>query len=376
MRKSTLLALSLPLLASFLLYSYPALADLRSIKLPPGFRISVFAQNVPGARSLSLGPKGIVFVGSRQGEVYALEDKDGDFRAEKVYTVARNLNFPNGVAYYKKHLYIAEIDKILRIKNISQHLRTSTTTPEVIYENLPKKSHHGWKFIAFGPDGKLYIPVGAPCNICDDKTGPFAKILRLNIAAKEIKKEKLEVVAHGVRNTVGFDWHPETKKLWFTDNGRDLLGDDQPPDELNRVSKSGNHFGYPFCHGGDILEPTVLARNRLCSEFVAPVRKLGAHVAALGMRFYRGKQFPKKYHNQIFIAEHGSWNRSSKSGYRITLVTMKNNGAKPTYTSFATGWLQGEKVSGRPVDVLNMPDGSLLVSDDLSGQVYRISYKK
>jgi glucose/arabinose dehydrogenase len=237
----------------------------------------------------------------------------------------------------------------------------------VIRDDLPQDHAHGWKFIAFGPDGWLYVPVGAPCNICEPNPNRYAAILRMKPDGSQ-----LETFARGIRNTVGFDWHPSTKELWFTDNGRDLMGDDTPPDELNRAPKAGLHFGYPYCHGGTIQDPEFGAKRK-CTEFTPPTQNLGPHVAALGMRFYTGSQFPEAYRNQIFIAEHGSWNRAHKIGYRVTLVTLKGN-QPVSYTSFATGWLQGERAWGRPADVLVLPDGSLLVSDDEAGAIYRIRY--
>ncbi len=341
---------------------------LKQIELPQGFRIRVYAEGVTGARSLSLGSGGTLFVGTQfggRGRVYALRDEDGDHRAERVVTLASDLTTPNGVAFRDGDLYVAEISRILRYPGIEARL-DDPPPPEIVNDAFPTDRAHGWKFIRFGPDGMLYVPVGAPCNICLS-ADPFASIGRLDPSTGDF-----EVVARGVRNSVGFDWHPETGEMWFTENGRDWMGDDEPPDELNRVSAAGQHFGYPYCHGAAIADPEFGAR-RNCSEFAAPVRELGAHVAALGMRFYTGDMFPQEYRNQVFIAEHGSWNRSSKIGYRITLVRLDAGGAAG-YEPFAEGWLQGESNWGRPVDLLVMPDGSLLVSDDGAGLIYRISY--
>ena len=259
---------------------------------------------------------------------------------------------------------MAEISRILRYPDIEANLE-DPPRPEIVNDGLPTDGHHGWKFIRFGPGGLLHVPVGAPCNTCD-AGDPYATIGRLDPGGG------FTIVARGVRNTVGFDWHPETGELWFTDNGRDWLGDDSPPDELNRLSAEGQHFGYPYCHGSDTPDPQFGAR-RGCGEFVAPAQDLGPHVAALGMRFYTGAMFPEEYRNQIFIAEHGSWNRSRKIGYRVTLVRLDGDEAV-AYEPFAEGWLQGESSWGRPVDVLVMPDGALLVSDDRAGLVYRITY--
>lgn len=347
---------------------YTAGLPLEQIILPPGFKISVFADNVPNARSLALGDNGTVFVSTRKlRNVYALRDEDKDGHAEKKYIIADNLDTPNGVAIREGDLYLAQINRVLKFRDIEEHL-DNPPEPEVINDNYPTDRHHGWKFIRFGPDGKLYVPVGAPCNICERDDQRYASITRMNPDGSES-----EIFAHGVRNTVGFDWHPETQELWFTDNGRDLMGDDIPPDELNKAPQKGMHFGYPYCHGSDVSDPQF-GSKRECSEFTAPMQNLGPHVAALGMRFYTGSKFPPEYKNQIFIAEHGSWNRSKKIGYRVMLVRL-NNDKVVSYEPFAEGWLQGETVWGRPVDVLNMPDGSLLISDDYAGVVYRVWYE-
>jgi glucose/arabinose dehydrogenase len=349
----------------------PAAAEahlpLDRIKLPPGFRIALYAR-VPGARSLALGPKGTVFVGSREkgGKVHALRDGDGDGRAEQVVVVARDLDTPNGVAVRGGALYVAEISRILRYDGIEDRLE-SPPAPAVVTDALPSDRHHGWKFIAFGPDERLYVPVGAPCNICLRGDARYASITRMKPDGSGF-----EIFARGVRNTVGFDWHPETKELWFTDNGRDLMGDDVPPDELNRAPKADLHFGYPFCHGARVPDPE-LARGRPCIEFEPPARELGAHVAAIGMRFYRGGMFPAEYRHNALVAEHGSWNRSKKVGYRVMRARLQDN-AVASYEPFAEGWLSGEQEWGRPVDVQELPDGSLLVSDDKAGAVYRITY--
>ena len=343
----------------------PSDPRLTRIELPEGFHIRIYAEGVTGARSMSLSPDGTLFVGTRpSGRVYALRDEDGDHSAERVIVLARGLNNPNGVAVKNGDLYVAEINRILRYRNIEAQL-DNPPQPEIVNDAFPTDRSHGWKFIRFGPDGLLYVPVGAPCNICN-RGDPYASIGKLDANGT------FGIIARGIRNTVGFDWHPETGELWFTDNGRDRMGDDVPPDELNRITADGQHFGYPYCHGASIADP-VFGDQRSCGEFIAPVQNLGPHVAALGMRFYTGNMFPEEYHNQIFIAEHGSWNRSSKIGYRVTLVRLNGNRAV-SYEPFAEGWLQGESNWGRPVDVLVMPDGSLLVSDDQAGLIYRISY--
>jgi glucose/arabinose dehydrogenase len=340
--------------------------QLDKIKLPEGFRIDVYADNVDDARSMALSPNGTLFVGSRSaGKVYAVLDKDGNNRAEEVIAIASGLNLPNGVAFRDGDLYVAEATRILRYDDIESHLN-DPPEPVVIKDDLPGDRGHTWKFIRFGPDGKLYVSVGAPCNICDPGD-PYAAITRMNPDGTDF-----EVFARGVRNTVGFDWSPEGE-LWFTDNGRDWMGEDIPDDELNRAPREGLHFGYPYCHAGDVPDPEF-GRGRNCSEFVPPEAKLGAHVAALGMRFYNGTMFPPEYRNQIFIAEHGSWNRVIPIGYRVVLARIENNSVTDTEV-FADGWLQGGTSWGRPVDVQVMPDGALLVSDDRAGAIYRISYQ-
>jgi glucose/arabinose dehydrogenase len=342
---------------------------LNSIKLPEGFVISVFAE-VPNARSLAMSPNGTIFVGNRdEDKVYAVKDTDGDYIADKKWVLASGLNMPNGVAFHKGDLYIAEVSKISKIKNIESALENPGTL-EVVYDKYPTETHHGWKYIAFGPDEKLYIPVGAPCNICESADPVYASITRMNADGTG-----MEIFASGVRNTVGFTWHPETKNIWFTDNGRDMMGDDVPPCELNTASQMNMHFGYPYCHGGTIKDPEF-GDKKACPEFTAPVQNLGAHVAALGLKFYTGTQFPQAYRNQIILAEHGSWNRSKKSGYKLSLVTLDSSGKALDYKPFASGWLDEntQKVWGRPVDVLVMPDGSMLVSDDQAGVIYRIAY--
>lgn len=354
--------------------SVPAITEasatlpLDKIKLPDGFSISVYAE-VDNARSMALSPSGTLFVGNRnEDKVYAVQDTDGDHKADKKWILATGLNMPNGVALKDGDLYIAEVSRILKLKDIENHL-DNPGAPEVVFDKYPTETHHGWKYIAFGPDGKLYVPVGAPCNICESKDPVFASITRMNADGSG-----MEVYASGVRNTVGFTWHPDTKEMWFTDNGRDLMGDDVPPCELNTAPQAGMHFGYPYCHGGTIKDPEF-GSKRPCSDFTAPVQNLNAHVAPLGVKFYTGAMFPAQYKNQLFIAEHGSWNRTLKSGHLVSLVKIEN-GKSVGYETFAEGWLNHEtqEAWGRPVDVLVMPDGSMLVSDDKAGIVYRIVY--
>lgn len=345
-------------------YKYP----INKIKLPAGFSIDVFVE-VPNARSMCLGARGTVFVGNRnEDKVYAVVDQNEDGFADSTYIVAKGLNSPNGVAFRNGSLYVAEINRILRFDDIEDKLENPPPYT-VINNQYPDKGHHGWKFIAFGPDDKLYVPVGAPCNICQEKDSVFASITRINADGSN-----REIYASGVRNTVGFDWHPDTKTLWFTDNGRDNMGDDIPFCELNHAPQQGMHFGFPFIHQGDTPDPEF-GKGKNAGDYTAPKLKVGPHAAPLGMRFYTGAMFPDIYKKQIFIAEHGSWNRTNPYGYQVKTAFL--NGDKVIkYEDFAKGWLQpGGKVIGRPVDVLVASDGALLVSDDMNGVIYRISYK-
>jgi glucose/arabinose dehydrogenase len=346
----------------------PPLLD--TLKLPPGFAIEVYSAGVPNARSLVQGARGTVFVSTRRdNRVYAVVDRNGDHKPEKVYTVAKGLETPNGLAYRNGSLYIGQISRLLRLDGIDARL-ANPPKPVVVSDALPTEKHHGWRYMKFGPDGMLYIGSGAPCNICKREEPIFATIARM-----PPEGGPLEVFASGVRNTVGFDWHPETHELWFTDNGRDLLGDDIPPDELNRAPRAGMHFGFPHCHAGVIADPEF--GDRPCKEFEPPVQRLGPHTAALGMRFYTGAMFPPEYKNAVIIAEHGSWNRERKFGYRVMVVRL--DGDKPvSYQPLITGWLdeQGDRAWGRPVDLEVLDDGSLLISDDWKGVLYRVTYRK
>lgn len=348
--------------------SSPEALQVSGIKMPSGFSIAVYAE-VPDARSMALSPSGTLFVGNKsEGNVYAVKDTNGDNIADKKWVIAKGLNMPNGVAFKDGDLYVAEVSRISRFRNIEATL--AAPKAEVVYDKFPTDTWHGWKYISFGPDGKLYVPVGAPCNVCDKGQSVYASITRMNADGTG-----LEVFARGVRNTVGFTWHPESKSIWFTDNGRDMLGDDIPPCELNTAPKAGMHFGFPYCHGGDIKDPEF-GDVKPCSDFTVPAQRMGAHVAPLGLKFYTGKQFPEAYKNTLFVAEHGSWNRSKKSGYKISMLKINGNKTS-SYETFASGWLDeaSQKVSGRPVDILVLPDGSMLVSDDKRGVIYRISYK-
>ncbi|MCI3205805.1 MULTISPECIES: PQQ-dependent sugar dehydrogenase [Pandoraea] len=341
------------------------------LSLPPGFYVEVLSDQVPGARGMVLGPKGTLFVGSRgQGNVYAITLDPSRAYAAKVRTIASGLNMPVGVAMRNGTLYISAVSRILKLEDIENRL-DSPGKPVTLYDKLPTETHHGWRYIAFGPDQRLYVGVGAPCNVCKRDENRYAMIGSMKPDGTDWR-----VIARGVRNSVGFDWQPGTNALWFTDNGRDLLGDDVPDDELNRLSSVGEHFGFPYCHAGNVSDPDF-GREKPCRSFTPPKAKLGAHVAALGMRFYIGKQFPEEYRGNIFIAEHGSWNRSSKVGYRVVRIVLDAKGNVAKQEVFAQGWLDdGETVWGRPVDLLTLPDGSLLISDDHAGAIYRITYRK
>lgn len=348
-----------------LLLSLPVYAlPLEQLKLAEGYQISVAAK-AKNARQMALGDAGTLFVGSRrEGKVYRLRDTDGDGIYEQRETLLSQLKMPSGIAYRNGTLYIAAVNRILRVTDAAT-IKSLPASAELITDNLPDISHHGWKYLKFGPDGDLYFNLGAPCNICLSKNPRFASILKLNLQTAE-----QTVVAQGVRNAVGFAWHPRSNELWFTDNGRDHLGDDQPDDELNRLTEPGQHFGYPYIHAGDIPDPK-LYQDQSFTDFRPPELKLGAHVAPLGLSFYTGDQFPDADQNTLFIAEHGSWNRSSKVGYRVLQVDTSTSPV--TSKVFIDGWLQGESAWGRPVDIITDRDGSLLISDDKAGAIYRVS---
>ncbi|GHE72093.1 PQQ-dependent sugar dehydrogenase [Roseivirga thermotolerans] len=349
---------------------------LKRINLPEGFEISYYAKNIVDARSLARTEDGrTVFVSNRRRKnVYALTDTNGDMVPDKIDTIVTGWNSPNGVAYKDGDLYVAEINRIHRFPDIINNLDQPKS--EVIYDEYPTDGHHGWKFIAFGPDGKLYVPVGAPCNVCDkeDENPVYATITRMNPDGSG-----MEIYARGVRNTVGFTWHPQTGEMWFTDNGRDMLGDDIPACELNHAPQEGIHFGFPFWHQGDIPDPEF-GKKFPRSQFKEPAYKFEPHSAPLGLRFYQGNMFPSQYKNNLIVAQHGSWNRSQEAGhigYQLRFVQIENDKVVKSEI-FADGWLDKEKNQGwgKPVDVLEMPDGSLLVSDDINHCIYRITYKQ
>ena len=336
--------------------------DIPDIKLPDGFHISVLTSETPGARSMALGNNTLFVSTRREGKIYAVTNY---LDQPKVTVIVDNLYMPNGIAFKNGDLYVAEIHRLLKFENIESNIDDAKYT--IISDEFPTDQHHGWRYITFGPDEKLYIPIGSPCNYCDEPD--YGVITRVN---KDGSNKT--IVARGMRNTVGITFHPKTNELWFTDNGRDMLGDDIPPGELNRVSYNGEHFGFPFCHGKNIKDP-ILGNLGSCEESTGPVQELDAHVAPLGLKFYTGSQFPNEYKNQIFIPEHGSWNRTKKSGYRITVVKLDGNNAI-SYETFADGWMKDETTMGRPVDIAITNDGSMLVSDDHNGVIYRITYNE
>jgi glucose/arabinose dehydrogenase len=351
-----------------------ATVQLNQLKMPAGFSIAVYADKVAGARSMTLGSDGTVFVGTQRGNVYAVVDRNRDNKADEVLTIASGLTQPNGVAFKDGALYVAEISRITRYDGrLDFTKQPAGTAPalkvSVVTDKLPTDRQHGWKYLAFGPDGLLYTQIGAPGNLVD-RGDPYATLIRMKPDGSG-----LEIFARGVRNSVGMAWHPDTRDLWFTDNGRDMLGDEKPNDELNVATRPGLHFGYPYCHEGTILDPEF-GKNKSCTDYVPPAAKLGPHVAALGLKFYAGSMFPAEYRKQLFIVNHGSWNRSAQAGhtgYRVMLAKLQNNKVV-SYEPFVQGWLQGSRQAwGRPVDLLELPDGSLLVSDDRANVLYRIT---
>jgi glucose/arabinose dehydrogenase len=335
------------------------------LKVPSGFKVSLWASGIHNARVMTWGDKGTLFVSSRvAGNVYAVVDKGGN---REVKTIAKGLNQPNGIAFKNGSLYIAEIHRITKMDGIEDKLdNPPTMTP--VYETLPKDAPHGWKYLAFGPDGKLYFNIGAPCNIC------IPPDTHANISRVSPDGTGFEYFAHGVRNSVGFDWHPVTKELYFATHARDWLGEDVPSDRLDHAPRKGLHFGFPYCHQGDIPDPQF-GKERPCGEFAPPLLKTGPHVAGNGVQFYTGSMFPAEYKNRMFLAQRGSWNRTQKSGFKVMMVTLRP-GDVPKYETFAEGWLEGDKFWGRPVYTQQMKDGSLLISDDYVGAIYRVTYQR
>jgi len=354
---------------------------LGDITVPKGFKIELYAHGdgLAAPRQMALGDKGTLFIGSRSsGKVFALQDTDGDHKADSTRVIfdtatytKEKLMMPNGVAFRDGSLYVSAMSHVIRFDDIESKL-DNPGDPVIVTDEFPGMRTHGWKYIAFGPDGKLYVPVGSPCDDCDnaEKGEIFATITRINADGTG-----REIIARGVRNSLGFDWHPETDELWFVEMGADDFGHDFPADELNRLTEAGQHFGFPFFHQGNIKHP-VLGKDKNQDDYVAPALNLDPHASPLGMMFYRGKMFPKKYKNQILMAEHGSGGRPDKTGYRIALVTVEDSQVTG-YDSFVEGFIdtKRDKAWGRPVDLLEMPDGSVLMTDDRTNAVYRISYE-
>lgn len=354
----------------------PPAVRFETLKMPPGFEIALYAEGLPAARAMALGAKGTLFVGSfgqltgqgNPGTVYAVRDTNADGKADQVVTIAKGLNQPNGVAFHNGSLYVAEMQRIVRYDGIEDRL-TNPPEPVVVKDGFQPSGNHQWRYLAFGPDNKLYMAVGAPCNICEPMDG-YGTIVRMNPDGSGY-----EVYVRGVRNSVGLAFHPGNGQLWFSDNGGDGLGDNRPSDEVNHVTAAGQHFGFPYCHQGDIPDPKF-GKEGVCNQYRAPEVKLGPHVAALGVMFYTGDMFPAEYKNELFVAQHGSWNRSNPLGYRIGLVHVHEGLSSSGQRIFAEGWLQGRQPWGRPVDLRQLPDGSVLVSDDLQGKIYRITYRQ
>lgn len=346
---------------------------IQRITLPPGFRIEFYQRDIDSPRSLALSPAGNLFIGTRTnpkrdklGKVYVVTNPDGDQRGDETIVLAENLNIPNGVAFRDGSLYVAELNRVIRYDEIEGRLH-NPPAPKVLNDSFPEEFHHGWKYLRIGPDDRLYVPVGAPCNICEPAEGQGT------IVSMALDGSDKQVYARGIRNSVGFDWHPDTDELWFTDNGRDLWGDDIPPEELNHAPIAGLHFGYPYRYGKDLVDDEFETTME-DSDFTPSSLDFPAHNALLGMRFYTGNMFPQQYHGDLFIAAHGSWNRSVPDGYRIYRVKMEQ-GKAVGYEIFADGWLtEDNQYWGRPVDIELMADGSMLVSDDFAGVIYRISY--
>jgi glucose/arabinose dehydrogenase len=346
----------------------PTAADklpLEKLKAPKGFKIELYAAGVGNARTLRQGDKGTVFVGSRLlDKVYAIVDRGEKREVKPIYS---GLYRPNGLAFKDGVLYIAELSRISKVEKIEDNL-DNPPKPVVIYDDLPKDEGHGWKFLTIGPDDKLYFQVGAPCNICMPSPA-HAQIRRINLDGSGA-----EVVARGIRQIVGMDFSPITKQLYFTENSRDWLSEDIPEDKLNRLTQPGkDNFGYPYCHQGNIADQEF-GWGHSCDEFTKPIALLGPHTAALGMRFYTGNMFPSEYRNAIFIARHGSWNRTKKLGGDIVVAKLSEDGAVKSIEPFITGFIENNNYVGRPADVEFVKDGSMLISDDFNGAVYRVTY--
>ena len=345
----------------------PEQVPLSALRVPEGFKVELWAHGMPGARMMELGDNGTVFVGTRTiGRVYAVTEQGGQ-RVHRI--LAQGLRQPNGLAFRDGSLYVIAINEVFRYDNVERNPEVQPVNLTAAFD-LPREEHHGWKFAKFGPDGRLYMNIGVPCNICEFNRETHALIVSFNPDGSGRRIE-----AKGIRNSVGFDWHPLTRELWATNNGRDWAGNDVPHDTLHRIRASGEDHGFPFC-AANWRDPFLQTGPANCSEFVAPAALLGPHVAALGMRFYTGSQFPAQYRNQIFIARRGSWNREQLAGYDVVVAKLDAEGRVTGIEPFLTGLLDeaNNRFLGRPVDVLQLRDGSLLVSDEQNGAIYRISY--
>ena len=362
-------------LIPFLLFLHSGIfaQDLEKLVLEPGFKISIFADNLSSPRQIAEGKNGTIFVGERTGQIIALVDSDKNGEADYKKMIAKDLEYSTGISIFNGDLYFSEVSKIWKIENIESWLNDNISNSDLpkkalVTDELPSDTWHGWKWLKHDEQGQLYFNVGAPCNICLSENSQYASILRINDSG-------WQHVAKGVRNSVGFDFHPITKKLFFTDNGRDWMGDDTPSCELNRLDVNGQFFGYPYKHASNVNDPEFGNVNS-GYDFVDPILELGAHVAPTGVAFYDGSMFPARMQNNLFIALHGSWNRSSKVGYKVLRVSFDGNGNVIDSTDFISGWLQDESVFGRPSAPFILSDGSMLLSDDKANVIYRITYKK
>jgi len=361
------------LLITFILFSHSLVfsQNLEKLVLEPGFKISIFAKNLSSPRQMAEGQNGTIFIGERSGQIVALTDSDKNGESDSKRVVAKNLEYSTGISIFDGDLYFSEVSKIWKIEDIENWLKMNTSNADMpqkilVTDKLPSDTWHGWKWLKHDQEGRLYFNIGAPCNICLSENSQYASILRIN-------QSKLEPVARGVRNSVGFDFHPQSKKLFFTDNGRDWLGDDSPACELNRLDVNGQFFGYPYKHASNVKDPEFGDMNS-GFDFIDPILELGAHVAPTGVAFYDGSMFPSKMQNNLFIALHGSWNRSSKVGYKLLRVAFDQSGNVVDVVDFISGWLQEQKVLGRPSAPLILSDGSMLLSDDQANVIYRITY--
>ncbi|GIU37999.1 PQQ-dependent sugar dehydrogenase [Shewanella schlegeliana] len=361
------LAVGISLLCAHFIFSCSALAaEPVMITVSKGFGLTLYASDLGDAKQLAVGDKGTLFVGSyRDGTITALVDADNDGRVDKRYVIAKGLDYPEAIAFHNGDLYVAEEERILRFNQIESRLRRPGR-PKEVYERLPGNSKKSRRAMQFGPDGLLYIAIGAPCNVCETEA-PYSSIIAIDVETGDS-----EQIVSGVRKVLAFDWAVEDNQLWFADLGRDWMGDNLPPDEINKVERKGSHFGFPYIHATDIIEPAYDKPKNL--KVVSPTYELPAHVGAKGLHFYRGTQFPERFHNQMFVAENGSWNRSSKVGYQVVMLEIKDG--QVAKRSTVVSFLDGEFPVARPYALVTAPDGAMYISDDLKGNVYRLFYKE